>query len=166
MREEHRSAWYQQRVRTRASKLRSQTSGNNQAQEWNISLVDLPPEVLDTIVELLPKTDMANLAAVSKAFKASVESKFWRKIKSRIGTPRDTAGLVDFLTVRPDIIPMIRALVLDEYHPSHTRRLLSIKMPEVHSILILHAGEPIKHVSEREKRALNRSLVQQPKLTN
>ena len=125
-----------------------------------MELVDLPPEVLDTIIELLPKTDMANLAAVSKAFKAYVESKFWRKIKSRIGTPRVTAGLVGLLTVRPDIIPMIRTLVLDEYHPCHTRRLLSIKIPEMHCILILHAGEPIKLASEREKRALNRSLVQ------
>ncbi|KAL8888635.1 MAG: hypothetical protein Q9192_006145 [Flavoplaca navasiana] len=128
--------------------------------------MDLPPEVLDTIIELLPKTDKANLAAVCKAFKAYVERKIWSKIRMRIGTPWDTAGLVGLLTVRPDIIPMIRTLVLDEYHPCHTRRLLSIKMPEMHCILILHAGEPIKHASEREKRALNRSLVRQPKLTN
>ena len=119
MRDRRRSGRHQQRIRTRASnfQLRSQSSGNNQAQKWNVLMVDLPPEVLDTIIELLPKTDMANLAAVNKAFKACAESKFWRKIRSRIGTPWDTAGLVDLLTVRPDIIPMIRTLVLDEYHP-------------------------------------------------
>ncbi|KAL8893360.1 MAG: hypothetical protein Q9192_005348 [Flavoplaca navasiana] len=163
MREERRSARHQQRVCTRASKLRSQSSGNNQAQEWNVLLVDIPPEVLDTVIELLPKTDMANLAAVSKAFKACVESKFWRKIKSRIGTPRDTAGLVGLFTMRPDIIPMIRMLVLDEYRPCHTQRLLSIRMPEMHCILILHAVVfwveivyPIQYRLSREDAALFR----------
>ncbi|KAL8670142.1 MAG: hypothetical protein Q9168_005307 [Polycauliona sp. 1 TL-2023] len=128
------------------------------------SLICLPPEILDTITELLSKVEKANLAATNNAFHTYLEPRIWRKIKSRIGTALDTEGLVDFLTSRPDIASMVRVIVADEYHPIHTRRLLSIELPEMWNITIQHEGEPVRYASEREKRALNRSLIKQPRL--
>ncbi|KAL9036962.1 MAG: hypothetical protein Q9180_003995 [Flavoplaca navasiana] len=127
-------------------------------------LLDLPHETLTMITELLSRHDKAKLASTSNAMNSFLEPQLWRKIKTCIGTPKDTAGLVNLLTARPDIIPLIKVIVLDEYHPCHTRRLLSIEMPEMWGILIQHEGRPVEQVSEREKRALNRSMVEQPKL--
>lgn len=59
---------------------------------------------------------------------------------------------------------MIRTLVLDEYHPRHTRRLLSIEMPNLSVLLVQHEEWSVDNVSEREKRALNRNVVIQPNM--
>ncbi|KAL8782248.1 MAG: hypothetical protein Q9213_005551 [Squamulea squamosa] len=139
-------------------------SGRCREEESNPSLLGLPPEILNAIVKKLSPHDKAHMAATCKLVKIYIEPQVWRKIKTCIGTPHDTAGLVALLTDRTDIVPMIKELVLDEYHPCHTRRLLSIKMPNVSCILVQHEGQPVEHVSERDKRALNRGLVDQPKL--
>ena len=128
--------------------------------------MDFPPEVFDAIVENLAIHEMAILALTSKAFKAYIEPHLYRKVHTRTGTLQDTARLVHLLQKRQEIIQMIKELVLDEYHPHHARRLLGIRMPNLDNLCIVHNGQPPDEVSEREKRALNRGLVQQPKLSN
>ncbi|KAL8889198.1 MAG: hypothetical protein Q9215_003497 [Flavoplaca cf. flavocitrina] len=132
----------------------------------SLGLLDLPHETLTMITELLSRHDKAKLASTNNAMNSFLEPQLWRKIKTCIGTPKDTAGLVNLLTARPDIIPLIKVIVLDEYHPCHTRRLLSIEMPEMWGILIQHEGRPVEQVGEREKRSLNRSMLKQPKLSD
>ncbi|KAL8725232.1 MAG: hypothetical protein Q9166_007488 [cf. Caloplaca sp. 2 TL-2023] len=134
--------------------------------ETPVSLMDLPRETLDAIIEDVSIHDKASLAVTNKTVKAYIEPHLYEKMYTRIGTPQDTAGLVALLTSRPDITSFIKMLVLDEYHPNYTRKLLSIKMPNLWCMLIQHEGQPVEHISEREKRALNRNLVDQPKLRN
>ena len=129
------------------------------------TLLDIPPETLNTITEMLSLHDKARLLATCKAMKSYIEPQLWCRIKTRIGTSQDTAGLVGLLTDRPDIVPLIKALVLNEYHPCHTRRLLSFEMPELWCLLIQHEAESVEHIDEKEKRALNHGLIEQPKLT-
>lgn len=128
--------------------------------------MDLPPEILDAIVGEIAIHDMAMLALTNKAVKAYIEPHLYRKMYTRIGTPQDTAGLVHLLQWRPDIVPKIEILILDEYHPRHTRRLLGIRMPNLWCLLIQHEGGPPENISEKWKRAWNRMLVEQPKLRN
>ncbi|KAL8977143.1 MAG: hypothetical protein Q9205_006995, partial [Flavoplaca limonia] len=113
----------------------------------SLGLLDLPHETLTMITELLSRHDKAKLASTNNAMNSFLEPQLWRKIKTCIGTPKDTAGLVNLLTARPDIIPLI-------------------KMPEMWGILIQHEGQPVEQVGEREKRALNRSMLKQPKLSD
>ncbi|KAL8990275.1 MAG: hypothetical protein Q9169_008163 [Polycauliona sp. 2 TL-2023] len=141
------------------------SSCNVRVEKRNDSLMGLPSEILDTITELLSRVDKANLAATNKAVKAYVEPKIWSyMVAGIVGTPRDTAGLVDFLTSRPDIAPMVKQLSVDEYHPIHTRRLLSIQFPNMWAFCLQHEANDIQQTSERTKRELNKGLVQQPKL--
>ncbi|KAI4262030.1 MAG: hypothetical protein L6R42_002785 [Xanthoria sp. 1 TBL-2021] len=99
------------------------------------AFLNLAPKTLDIITEMLSQHEKAKLAATSKAIKTYIEPQLWRKIKTRVGTSQDTAGLVGLLTERLDIVPLIKVLVLDEYHPCHARRLLSITLPEMWCIL-------------------------------
>ncbi|KAL8819671.1 MAG: hypothetical protein Q9223_001942 [Gallowayella weberi] len=130
------------------------------------TLMDFPHEILDAITREIRIHDMARLAATNKTIKAYIEPQLYRKMYTNIGTPQDTAGLVGFLKRRPEVVPMIKALVLDEYHPRHTRQLLGIEMPNLWSLLVQHEGQPVEVVSEEEKRALNCKLVHQPQLKN
>lgn len=129
-----------------------------------MSSPDLPEEILRLIVNELSIHDKALLARTSKSIKTYIEPSLHKKMYTRIGTRHDTHGLVQLLRKRPEIVSLIRILVIDEYHPRHLRCLLSIEMPNLNFLLVQHAGEDIEPVSEREKRALNRSLVEQPKL--
>ncbi|KAI4116978.1 MAG: hypothetical protein LQ338_007630 [Usnochroma carphineum] len=132
----------------------------------HISLLDLSPEILDKIFEETAIQHRAALALVSKSMKAYVEPHLYHKIYTEIGTPHDTAGLVRLLHKRPEILPFVKTLVLDEYHPRHTRQLLAIRMPNLWCLLIQHEGKQPEPVSDREKRALNRDLKEQPALDN
>ncbi len=130
------------------------------------SLLHLPSEVLDAIIDEIAIHDMAVLARTSKDIKVYIEPRLYRKMYTRIGTPQDTEGLVNLLQARPEILPIIQILVLDEHHPRHLRRLLAMRMPRLWCLLIqTKAGDEWARVSEREKRALNRDLVKQPGLT-
>lgn len=130
------------------------------------SLMDLPEEILSSITDGIAIHDMANIALTNRAMKTYIAPRLYEKMYTRIGTPQDTAGLVALLNKRPEIVPMIKILVLDEYHPCHARHLLSIKMSNLWCLLIQHEGHPVQDVGEREKRALNRNLVHQPSLRN
>ncbi|KAL8851888.1 MAG: hypothetical protein Q9221_003211 [Calogaya cf. arnoldii] len=76
------------------------------------TLLDIPPETLNTITEMLSLHDKARLLATCKAMKSYIEPQLWCRIKTRIGTSQDTAGLVGLLTDRPDIVPLIKALLM------------------------------------------------------
>ncbi|KAL8894630.1 MAG: hypothetical protein Q9207_008451 [Kuettlingeria erythrocarpa] len=128
--------------------------------------MDLPPEIRDAIVEDLWLNEIAILVRTSKSVQAYLEPRLYKKIYTKIGTAHNTAGLVDLLQRRTHIVPMIQTLVLDEYHPRHTRQLLSIEMPNLWCLLVQHEGDSIEYVSEREKRALNRNMVEQPAISN
>ncbi|KAL8981536.1 MAG: hypothetical protein Q9205_003710 [Flavoplaca limonia] len=128
-------------------------------------LLDLPSEVLNTIIEEIAICDMAVLARTCKAVKAYIEPRLHQKMYTRSGTPQDTGGLVGLLQTRPEKLPFVEVLALDEYHPRHTRRLLAMCMPRLWCIMIQHQEGEWVHVSDREKRTLNRALVQQPALT-
>ncbi|KAL9000539.1 MAG: hypothetical protein Q9169_000832 [Polycauliona sp. 2 TL-2023] len=132
---------------------------SSQDDEFKAPLTNLPPEILNIITEMLTKAARANLAATSRAFKTNVEMKVWRKIRPRIGTSQDTAGLVALLTKRPDIIPMIRILVLDDgplfqslgsltltiqdsiYSPEALNRFI-VPSPNLTELLIQHFDDP------------------------
>ena len=128
-------------------------------------LLEIPPEILDAIIEEMAICDMAVLARTCKAVKAYIEPRLHQKMYTRRGTSKDTEGLVDLLQTRPEKLPLVEILALDEYHPRHTRRLLAMCMPRLWCILIQHQEGEWVHVSDREKRTLNRALVQQPALT-
>ncbi|KAL8747849.1 MAG: hypothetical protein Q9184_007545, partial [Pyrenodesmia sp. 2 TL-2023] len=128
--------------------------------------MDLPLEIRDTIIEDLRIQDLAILVRTSQSVQAYLEPRLYNMIYTRIDTSHNTAGLVELLQRRAHIAPMIKTLVLDEYHPRHTRRLLSIEMPNLWRVLVQHEGDSIEYVSEREKRALNRAMVEQPKISN
>lgn len=130
------------------------------------SLLNLPSEVLDAIVDEIAIHEMIVLARTSKAIKAYIEPHLYQKMYTNIGTPQNTEGLVNLLQTRPEILPIIKVLVLDEYHPRHTRRLLAMIMPNLWCLLVQHEEGEWAHVSEREKRALNRAVVEQPGLKN
>ncbi|KAL8652299.1 MAG: hypothetical protein Q9210_002757 [Variospora velana] len=151
-------------LKSRRSKRKPQRSPemkpDNQDRDRNSqnSFMRLPEEILRLVTQDIAIQDKAKFALTNKAMKAYIEPQLYQKIYTRIGTPQDTAGLVALLTKRPEIVPMIKVLVLDEYHPQHTRRLLSIKMSSLWCLLIQHAGQAVQDVTEREKRALNRNL--------
>ncbi|KAL8919509.1 MAG: hypothetical protein Q9172_004947 [Xanthocarpia lactea] len=128
--------------------------------------MDLPQEIRDAIVEDLRLGELATLVRTSKSVQAYLEPRLYKKIHTDFNTPNNTAGLVELLQRRPHIAPMIQMLVLDEYHPRHTRRLLSIELPNLWCLLVQHEGHSIEYVSEREKRVLNREMVEQPAISN
>jgi len=110
--------------------------------------------------------DMAVLARTSKSIRVYIEPHLYDKIYTRINTQQNTASLVRLLRNRPDIVSLIKTLVLDEYHPRHTRQLLAFKMPNLWCLLIQHEEETIeKGLGERRTRILNEKLAEQPKLT-
>lgn len=145
-----------------AMNLSSQRDGD---MSQRVSFTDVPEEIRRLIIDELSIHDKALLARTSKFINAYIAPSLYEKMYTRLGTRQDTDGLVQLLRKRPDIVPLIQVLVIDEYHPRHTRRLLSIEMPNLNCLLVQHASDSIEHVSEREKRALNRNLVEQPKLT-
>ncbi len=124
--------------------------------------MDLPLEIRDAIVEDLSLNEIAVLVRTSKSVQAYLEPRLYKKIYTITGTAHNTAGLIELLQRRTDIVPMIQILVLDEYHPRYTRRLLSIEMPNLWRLLVQHEADTIEYVSEREKRALNRNMLEQP----
>ncbi|KAL8660871.1 MAG: hypothetical protein Q9202_006102 [Teloschistes flavicans] len=141
--------------------LSSQRDGD---MSQRVSFTDVPEEIRCLIIDELSIHDKALFARTSKSINAYIAPSLYEKMYTRIGTRQDTDGLVQLLRKRPNIVPLIQVLVIDEYHPRHTRRLLSIEMPNLNCLLVQHASDSIEHVSEREKRALNRNLVEQPKL--
>ena len=159
-------------TRTRRSRLEKpvietvRAPVQNSGRQSSKSLLNLPPEVLDAIIDEIAIHDMAVLARTSKDIKVYIEPRLYQKMYTKIGTPQDTDGFVNLLQARPAILPIIQILVLDEYHPRHLRRLLAMRMPCLWCLLIqTKAGDEWARVSEREKRALNRDLVMQPELT-
>lgn len=154
-------------TRQRVTMPKKHHVGNEDATAPKLSLLDLPPEVLDLIVKDIKIHDMAVLARTNKSVRAYIEPRLYDKIYTRINTGNDTAGLVRLLHNRPDIIPLIKTLVLDEYHPCHTRHLLAIKMPNLWCLLIQQEDDSFKlGLGDRRMRKLNRSLTEQPKLIN
>ncbi|KAL9036744.1 MAG: hypothetical protein Q9180_004119 [Flavoplaca navasiana] len=109
-------------------------------------LLDLPPEVLDAIIEEIAIGDMAALARTCKAVKAYIEPRLHQKMYTRSGTRQDTEGLVDLLQSRPEKLPLVEILALDEYHPRHTRHLLAMCMPRLWCILIQHQEGEWVHI--------------------
>jgi len=143
-----------------------QLHGQGGNRESRISLLYFPEEVMNAIVEEIAIHDMATLALTNKAVRAYIQPHLYHKVYTRLATPQDTAGLVKLVRRRPDVVPHINTLVLDEYHPHHTRELLGIMFPNLWCLLIQDESGVSQEVSEREKRALDQGLAQQPKLSN
>ena len=150
--------------RTRASNPSGGLLKQNHNAQQRIPFMDLPPEIRDAVLQDLRLRDLAVLVLTSKAVRAYVETFLYKKIYTRRNTPHDTKGLMNLLQRRGHIAPMIHILVLDEYHPRHIRRLLSIEMPYLSTLLIQYKEWSVADVSEREKRALNRDVVIQPNI--
>lgn len=131
-----------------------------------VGLMDLPSELFNAIVEDIDIEDMAVLARTCKGVKVYIEPHLYRKIYTRVNTRQDTASLVRLLHNRPEIVPLINILVMDEYHPRHTRRLLAIRMPNLCRLLIQHDGDFIETIDDKERSMLNRRLAEQPALAN
>jgi len=109
---------------------------------------------------------MPTLALINKAVKAYIEPRLYHKMFTRLGTPQDTAGLVDLLRSRPDVITHINVLILDEYHPRHTRELLQIMFPNLWCLLIQDKSGVCGAPNRKEMMALKRGLAKQPKSRN
>ncbi|KAI4174684.1 MAG: hypothetical protein LQ348_006332 [Seirophora lacunosa] len=97
------------------------------------SLMDLPEEILSSITDGIAIHDMANIALTNRAMKTYIAPRLYEKMYTRIGTPQDTAGLVALLNKRPEIVPMIKILVLDEYHPCAAETLKILKLDWRHT---------------------------------
>ncbi|KAL8848566.1 MAG: hypothetical protein Q9221_006399 [Calogaya cf. arnoldii] len=150
--------------RTRATNPSGGLLKQNHNAQQRIPFMDLPPEIRDAVLQDLRLRGLAVLVLTTKAVRAYVEPFLYKKIYTRRNTPHDTKGLINLLQRRGHIAPMIHILVLDEYHPRHMRRLLSIEMPHLSTLLIQHEEWSVADVSEREKRALNRDVVIQPNI--
>ena len=138
------------------------------------TLLDLPHDIFDVIIHMLgvgdaanrgSVRDLANLARTSKALRAAIAPYLYQKIYTKIGTLQDTSSIVRLVRQRPDIRPMIRTMVLDDFDHQHTRELLSYEFPRLQRLLIQHVGDFPRFISPREKRHLNKDIVPQPKLT-
>ncbi|KAL8923168.1 MAG: hypothetical protein Q9208_004731 [Pyrenodesmia sp. 3 TL-2023] len=152
--------------RTPATRSFGRPTKRNHDAMQRIPFMDLPPEIRDAVVEHLSIQDLAILVRTSKSIQAYLEPRLYCKTYTKMDTSHNTAGLVELLKRRTHIAPIINTLVLDEYHPRHTRRLVSIQMPNLWCLLVQHKGDSIEYVSEREKRARNRNKVKQPKIGN
>ena len=124
--------------RQRVTKSKQRPVEKKDVTASQLSLLDLPAEVLDLIVKEIEIHDMAVLARTSKSIRVYIEPHLYDKIYTRINTQQNTASLVRLLRNRPDIVSLIKTHVLDEYHPCHTRQLLAIKMPNLWCLLIQH----------------------------
>ena len=140
------------------------TDGKHQC---GAAILDLPKDVLDLIVERIAIRDMATLARVSKNIRTYIEPHLYMTVYSKTRTSHDVGGLVNLLQRRRRLIPFIKHLILDEFHPRETRRLLSIEMPNLQELLIqhMHGGIP-QLVKAREINRLNRKVCPQPALWN
>ena len=107
---------------------------------------------------------MTSLALTCKNLKADTEPYLYRTVCTRTNKSLNTAYLVDIFHRRPDLIPHVRVLILDEYHPRYLREIFAIQMQNL-LYMVIYQREPQSVIlSRRKKRALNRHLVKQPKL--
>ena len=130
----------------------------------SLTLMDLPLEILDMIVQGMSVYDMSNMAVTGQEVRAYIEPHLYRNIYTKTKSFEDTGGLVALLQKRPEIASMIRCLNLDEFHPRDTRRLLAITMLNLTVIRIQHYGHITQTITAREKRRLNRGIRPQPAL--
>ena len=154
------------RLEVRLSRIANRQDQDEVGRKPHVLLQNLPTEILDLIIGQIRIHDMATMALTNKSMEGYIAPHLYRKMYTRIGSSQDTAGLVHLLQKRPQIVPAIHLLILDEYHPYHLRKLLAIKMPNLWCLLIQHKGAVPQNVSERQKRILNRGIVEQPGLRN
>lgn len=124
------------------------------------TLMDLPLEILNMIVQYMSVPDMSMMAFTGHEVRAYIEPHLYREIN----TFQETGNLVALLRKRPEIAPMIRCLNLDEFRPRETRRLLAITMSNLAVLRIQHTGEVTQTMTAREQRHLNREVRPQPAL--
>ncbi|KAF4955422.1 hypothetical protein FSARC_11854 [Fusarium sarcochroum] len=93
---------------------------------------------------------------------------FYTKIY--INGPYEEAGntrcIVDLLLRKPDILPLIHYLVLDEYDEGSYRQLLAFDMPNLRSIILQQGGYSTQRLDAETKKALNAHILAKPQLTN
>lgn len=130
-------------------------------------LFRLAAELQNMIIEKLETLkDKASFVATCKHAQNITEPYLYRKIYTKIHGNHDTAWLVGFLDRRPELLLMVRFLVLDEYEPVSLHRLLSREFPGLESLVVQHVGEVRDRRTAREKRALRRAFKSQPRLCN
>lgn len=139
------------------------------------TLLDLPDDIFDGIVIQLgvgdqanrvSARDMARIARTCKKLQQNIAPYLYQKVYSRIGTTHDTSAIVRLVNQKPEIRPMIRTMVLDDFDHRQTRLLLSHEFPRLRRLLIQHVGDVPQEISAREKRQLNRSVCPQPMLNH
>ncbi|ORY59975.1 uncharacterized protein BCR38DRAFT_443507 [Pseudomassariella vexata] len=131
------------------------------------TLLSLAPELLLMIIDCLEKLkDKQSLVRTCKAAQRLTEPHLYWKIYTKIGTQNDTAWLLRFLDRRPDVVPMIHYLVLDEWDPRSFQQLLAREFPNLESIIAQHEGPVTDERTATERRALCRAVRPQLRMTN
>lgn len=130
------------------------------------NLLDLPAEVFQWMVNKLRRRDRAALLRACRKTYALASTALYRRTYTKRGSANDISALPEFFARRPDLIRMVKVLVIDEYDETAYRRLLSVQFPNLENILMQHDGPVEKKATEEEKDLLNQALEAQPKLQN
>ncbi|KAI2637230.1 hypothetical protein GGS26DRAFT_547873 [Hypomontagnella submonticulosa] len=125
----------------------------------------LPLEIQWWILRYLGVCDQASFHQTCRRAQDIVEPLLYKKIATKVNTQNNTANLVEFLHKRPQIVSVVRFLVLDEFHPVAYRELMAIEFPHLESIIVQHDGMPLQ-IGDEYRRTLNQRVKEQPRLTN
>ncbi|KAG8527292.1 uncharacterized protein KY384_008036 [Bacidia gigantensis] len=127
-------------------------------------LRSFPQELVDKVMNHLTPNDFATIARLSRNNRDDIEPHLYKVFFTKTWHPHDTMGLVKLLTRRPEIIPMLRHLVFDEFHPQGLRLLFSILMPNLQSVHIAFREFIHCSLEEDEIKSLNEMIKPQTTL--
>ncbi|MCJ1445353.1 MAG: hypothetical protein MMC23_005858 [Stictis urceolatum] len=129
-------------------------------------LFGLATELFLMVATELAISDLAHLARASKKAQVLTNPYLYYKIHIKTDSHDDTAHFAMLLDKRPEIVPLIHYLHIDEFDLAAFCRLLSFELPSLESITVQHEGILKKQISEEEKSELNRSIHPKPRLDN
>ena len=127
------------------------------------SVADFPVELIDKILDSALTETLLQLAQTCKLMARLVKPRLCRVLCS----PKHTlADIVSLLQQRPDIAAGVKLISVEQYHPYDIRLLLAIEMPNLSSLLVSDDTLDSEDVETDRIELLNKSHVQQPKLTS
>ncbi|MBA7489711.1 hypothetical protein ES702_00245 [subsurface metagenome] len=131
-----------------------------------LNLLDLPSELLQWVIGNMTQEDRRSFVLACKRTYDLTLPALFRCISIKpYGNADNFSSLVSFLTTRPDVIEVVREIVMHKFDPSGVRHLLAISFPHLTKLVIRHVG-PVSTITEDERVTLNRSIKHQPGLTD
>ncbi|KAH8678340.1 hypothetical protein BX600DRAFT_431623 [Xylariales sp. PMI_506] len=133
----------------------------------HFSVLRFPPETILMIVEEVEDIkDIASLRLTCKALNQLAESRFFRSICLRSNPSHAPRAIVNFFKRRPEVVPMIHRLVLDQLEPIVIKLIMGRPFPHLHTLVIYQQEQTIWW-NERINRncgSLSESVCMQPAL--